>query len=738
MKKQLFEFLMVLCASGAFATASQAAPHISDFDSTQPRGFGGPLDLVNPDACANGPVLNAAGQDLCPMIDGMPAPQFHASVGGQQEEFNDWKGMTMANAARDPSVFATMNVANQDFINLVNAAAGQGFDIFNADLQALVGVGTARELACFLKIYEPATPDPCVPGNPITLLPEEEIPVTADICLRCHVPTGWMEGRSEPASPHFPYLRGQFWGGKFTEYPGWPGAPRSADLTSESETDMEGVQCGFCHRTNDNFKSPSNYDGSIKPNGNSGYFVSQYDPFEGAEADVAFDIQEKAEFCGSCHEVTNPLIYTQTPASPTPMLHPLERTFTEWYWSSYRGTVNCQECHEPMKFEGAQTWLLYPGLDRLWGAVDKVWLEPPFDYTSGVTADRTDAFMNARLRNEDLMRDAADIQIVSSSWANGFLTVEVKVTNNTGHKLPTGFAEGRQMWIHLTARDDNGNILYEDGALSPAGALLRTPETKVYESVVLAERYDSFELNGTNILDNTTGDPHDGTLVYTPDGTVSHFDKEFHFILMNNIEKDNRIPPAGYNKAAYMADGAFIIPHDAKDTDYADGQNWDITPYTFNLGGYTGEVHVTAELKYQTFSDIYVEFLHNMDREPTEDFGGRARSIPCSDRRPTDGSNEFCASQTWGDVLADIWTAADHGKPVLMASASAQIGVMVPDVPGDLTGDSVVDGDDYTVFIATFARCDGQAGYNGAADYDSDGCVTFVDYQIWYSYYSAP
>ncbi|MEW6519812.1 MAG: hypothetical protein AB1461_10400 [Thermodesulfobacteriota bacterium] len=112
-----------------------------------------------------------------------------------------------------------------------------------------VGVGTARELACFLKIYKPATPDQCVPGNPITLLPEEEIPVTADICLRCHVPTGWMEGRSEPASPHFPYLRGQFRGGKFTEYPGWRGAPQSADLTSESETDMEGVQCGFCHRT---------------------------------------------------------------------------------------------------------------------------------------------------------------------------------------------------------------------------------------------------------------------------------------------------------------------------------------------------------------------------------------------------------------------------------------------------------------------------------------------------------
>ena len=147
-----------------------AAENITNFDSTQPRGFGGPQDQFDPNACSQGPVYNDQGQNLCPIVDGLWSPQFHASVGGQEGEFEEWKGMMMGNAARDPAFFATLSVANQDFINLVYAAVQYGIDDYNPDLDALVGIGTAREVACALKIYEPAFPDPCVPGNDISLL----------------------------------------------------------------------------------------------------------------------------------------------------------------------------------------------------------------------------------------------------------------------------------------------------------------------------------------------------------------------------------------------------------------------------------------------------------------------------------------------------------------------------------------------------------------------------------------
>jgi len=58
-------------------------------------------------------------------------------------------------------------------------------------------------------------------------------------------------------------------------------------------------------------------------------------------------------------------------------------------------------------------------------------------------------------------------------------------------------------------------------------------------------------------------------------------------------------------------------------------------------------------------------------------------------------------------------------------------------VPGDLDGDGDVDADDFTVFRAAFGRCEGDAAFVLEADYDDDGCVTLVDYQIWLTYYRA-
>ncbi len=48
-----------------------------------------------------------------------------------------------------------------------------------------------------------------------------------------------------------------------------------------------------------------------------------------------------------------------------------------------------------------------------------------------------------------------------------------------------------------------------------------------------------------------------------------------------------------------------------------------------------------------------------------------------------------------------------------------------------------MDGDDYEIFRLTLAKCEGEEGYNPDADYDGDGCVTYTDYRIWYSYYES-
>ena len=81
---------------------------------------------------------------------------------------------------------------------------------------------------------------------------------------------------------------------------------------------------------------------------------------------------------------------------------------------------------------------------------------------------------------------------------------------------------------------------------------------------------------------------------------------------------------------------------------------------------------------------------------------------------------------------------SDDGVPVLSDSEEIIITVesaSCGEILGDLDGDCDVDKDDFNIFYASFGSCDGQSNFNPSADYDGDGCITFVDYQIWYGYF---
>jgi hypothetical protein len=640
--------LASLMAIALVATSEAGmAQGITRHDSTQPRG-------------ANEGILNQAGQDLSPVTDGFRSPAYRAVT--QVKEYKEWAGTMMANAMRDPAFFATLSVANADIIKLLNNLYRNP-----GNIEKLL-TERAREFTTFQDLLDFLGVDKADVGLKVgKLQPEDFLAVTADLCLRCHGPVGWLEGRSEPKTRHSPFLKGQFWGSAFLEHPIWLGYirydygdPRSANLLDESEGEMDGVQCDFCHRTIDNFKRKSNHDGTEMAAGNGGFFVTRDNPFCGRfrncikeEVKPVAEFQKQSVFCGTCHDVTNPLISTRTVVDgevPDDMPHPIERTYTEWYWSDYRKEkTRCQDCHEPMKFFGAQTWMIYPVLYEIWGEVDRKWGEHPYRYDF---PERASLWKKAMEWNREFMqREAAEMSFVEASVNGDEATVKVKVVNKAGHKLPTGFAEGRQMWNHIKAVDGEGRLVFESGYMEEGslvrdkyfnGTFIDDPERhviKVYEQEALASDYDAT--------------------------VVSPGDEHFHFILMNEIVKDNRIPPRGYNRAAYRADGAFIIPRDPKDTDYADGQYWDTTSYTLTIPDWAkSEIHITANLMYQTFSKEYIEFLKDNDVEHTEKYGGRARNLP---------AGPYADFQTWGSALHKSWQNANQGPPVVMQTISADV-----------------------------------------------------------------
>ncbi len=600
------------------------AAEFTEFDSTQPRGATPCTPATphtDPALFVPGPpgdCTNDDGQVLDPIVDGFRAP---ARFGGEPlpvEEpnhffYHEWAGSMMAWSMRDPSFFAALNVANQDFIDFVNSLTGEPDEPGSA-------------LGKFLAANK--LEDDVFRAAGGSLQPEHLLPIAADFCLRCHAPAGWLEAHSEPPTSHGPHLAGDFWGGAMREGPGGP-----------SESEMDGVQCDFCHRAIDNYKRRSLFNGATLARGNSGFFVEVDNRFGPDGVPKPNRFQKTGDFCGTCHDVTNPFIRTVTQVNgvvPTnengdPILHPIERTYTEWYWSDFRAEKGCQKCHKPMKFQGAQTWLLYPGMDDLWGDIDQQWVDLGFP----VPASRAAALQDAVKRNRGFMRKkAAKVSFVDSphkASLGDMITVKVRIENLAGHKLPTGYAEGRQMWIHVEARNKKRQLCFEAGALNADG---EPEDTTVYKQRARAVGYP-----------------------FLADG-------EHHFVLLNEIVSDNRIPPKGFVKAAYQADGAFILPEDR----YADGQNWDVTAFDIPIPGACGSVkkklRVTATLMYQTFNREYVDFLRDKDLEPTIANGGRARDIP---------AGAYGGLEHWGEVTHAIWEDNDDGRPVEMGKAKLDI-----------------------------------------------------------------
>lgn len=167
-----------------------------------------------------------------------------------------------------------------------------------------------------------------------------------------------------------------------------------------------------------------------------------------------------------------------------------------------------------------------------------------------------------------MLQKAATMNMTMSYVSGGF-RARVRVTNETGHKLPSGYPEGRRLWLNVKAWDINNALVYESGAYDPVTAVLTEgPGVKVYEAIL---GLSAAEAAATGL----------------PPGP------SFHFVLNNMYFKDNRIPPRGFTNAAF--DSIQAKPVGAV---FADGQYWDDTDYDLPATTH----RVTATLYYQTMS----------------------------------------------------------------------------------------------------------------------------------------
>jgi hypothetical protein len=535
--------------------------------------------------------------------------------------FTTWAGSMMANATRDPVFWAALDVANHD-----------------------------------------------VPG-------------VGDYCLRCHTAKGWYGGH---------VIKTGFGGADNDVTLGAAGCLLTGtyDRRDDTDNDFSGLNCHFCHRL-----SPTGPNGEPAYVGNANAWVDDQPcantgdgepcrrgPFDYADGDPSpphaweySAFHTESAICGTCHDVTTP----DTDAGPLKTLKladgtdtghpfPIERTFSEWRQSQYAqaGGQTCQGCHMPVSDDPDATACALGGYPNRSGSLavhafvgGNTWVPRIISGEFGDTGDIPGSWGGVGRANEfaqtirwarQMLASSATVETTLGSYtpptgaAAGSLAIQVKVTNLSGHKLPTGYSEGRRMWINLQVRDASGALVYQSGAYDAAtGVLDRDADARVYE--VLQGIWDH---NGDGACDTLDAG-----------GTPM-----FHFALGDCIAKDNRIPPLGFQPATTDDPQGYdtrpVPVGSYPETAPGSGVlvNYDVVPYQVTVpAGTPTPLHVAAALYYQTSSKDYIDFLQS--EAATNGFAGENAMCSGQSNRPFVVGPQ---DRTRGQYIHDLWSDDDR------------------------------------------------------------------------------
>jgi hypothetical protein len=283
------------------------------------------------------------------------------------------------------------------------------------------------------------------------------------------------------------------------------------------------------------------------------------------------------------------------------------------------------------------------------------------------------SLLDASNRAVLMLQRAASVSQVAYQAANGNLSFRVQ--NLTGHKLPSGYPEGRRLFVNVR--------VYKNGAL--------VHEVNPYDELASTLR----GLSSPTSPALGTGQVRNDGLVYEVKAasSLTGESETFHMALATSRTKDNRIPPRGFrvNEAAArlsepVANGV-SAPGLYTAAEYTGG--WD----DVNIAVPTGADGVEVRVYYQTTSREYIEFLR-------DEIDGTATTL--SSPAPSGEAQAYVAQSdpffsrlaAWGSTIEELWLHnrdVPGAAPVMVAMGSWGTVVNPCSVPGS-DGDPCDDG----------------------------------------------
>ena len=265
------------------------------------------------------------------------------------------------------------------------------------------------------------------------------------------------------------------------------------------EMALVGVSCDICHSISGvtHWQTPSH-----EPENGSFILTPGIDTKDGPQLLKRGPLKPHNECGGGFHECVESGLHLQADlcASCHQVYHydahfPIESTYLEWKHGPYaQKNILCQDCHmvdiqvfkrsadefrKPDRkeyrhyFSGANYLLTY----LVAGAAKKAGNQ-----------EQVTTLMNQYEMAVERLKSVGDLEI-SPVYREGKLTeVKVRVKNiRAGHNLPTSLTNVRQMWLEITAKDENGKTVISSGEIKPDGTL---PDTaRIFNSDGMGDNF---------------------------------------------------------------------------------------------------------------------------------------------------------------------------------------------------------------------------------------------------------
>ncbi|MFO7563228.1 MAG: hypothetical protein R6X02_11340 [Enhygromyxa sp.] len=408
-------------------------------------------------------------------------------------------------------------------------------------------------------------------------------------CVRCHAPRAFLDGQGH-----------------------------ALELAALSVEQREGVECDACHRMIDDGETPPGNARFALADAPEGEPVPRFGPWSyamfGPEPQHPWgqdlDYLPSSRMCGTCHDVTTPRERVDDRGVGLGVPFNEQRTYSEWLGSVYAQPgraelASCQDCHMPVIEGSILGCNMFAGMPHEGGGRRHVLVGANATtlrlleslYGSAGTGELADQRFDESIAwTEEFVQTAATLEVEFPAQVDasaGLTALSVRTINQSGHKLPTGYSEGRVMWLEVAARYQ-GQRVWSSGLWDPEQKTIEAdPQVRRYEAI--AERH--------------------------ADG------KTFHLLLNDHWVLDNRIPPKGLapdletdpvgDRYTLQRDGTW--PHfDDHSYAFAGVELEDLTP------GEADELEISVRLLYLINTPEYLQLL--VDDNQTNDAGVALRA----------------------------------------------------------------------------------------------------------------